>query len=219
LNRNVIELSSLEPAQLDVFLSLGWFRMQQTIFTTNFLYFDDLMYDAVWLRVRLRDLAPDKKYKTLSKKNSAFRTEIKRLMITPAHEALFHTYKKSISFESASSLHSLLFGKSGFNVYNTQMINVYDGDTLIGTGVFDLGKRSAAGICSVYDPAYKKFSLGKYMIYEKIQFCKAENFTYFYPGYFVPGYPTFDYKLELGKPAIDYFDPAQKKWFSFFLQD
>lgn len=189
--------------------------MQQTIFTTNTLYFNDQVYEAVWLRVRLHDFKPDKKYKTLSGKNSRFRTEIKRLRITPAHEALYNSYKESISFESASSLHSLLYGESDLNVYNTQMINIYDGDALIGTGCFDLGSNSAAGICSVYDPAYKKFGLGKYMIYEKLQYCKREKLSYFYPGYFVPGYPSFDYKLEIGKPAIDYFDPVQKKWYGF----
>ena len=216
MNPNVIELSSLEPAQLDGFLSLGWFRMQQTIFTTNFLYFDDAVYEAVWLRIRLHDLVPDKKYKTLAKKNRPFRTEIKGMTITPAHETLYNSYKEGISFEGSSSLHSLLYGNSDFNVYNTQMINVYDGDALIGTGVFDLGKNSAAGIISFYDPQYKKFSLGKYMIYEKMQYCKRENFMYFYPGYFVPGYPTFNYKLEIGKPAIDYFDAVQKKWNAFY---
>ncbi|HET7118269.1 MAG TPA: hypothetical protein VFI29_17360 [Hanamia sp.] len=216
MNSNVTELSSLKPAQLDIFLSLGWFRIQQTIFTTNTLYFNDQEYNAIWLRVRLHDFEPDKKYKTLSRKNKRFRTEIKTLVITPEHEALYNSYKEGISFECASSLHSLLYGKSDFNVYNTQMINVYDGDILIGTGCFDLGNKSAAGICSVYDPAYKKFSLGKYMIYEKLQYCKQENFSYFYPGYFVPGYPPFDYKLEIGKPAIDYFDPLQKKWYRFY---
>lgn len=216
MNPNVIELSSLEPAQLDIFLSLGWFRMQQTIFTTDSLYFNDQVYDAIWLRVRLHDFEPDKKYKKLSEKNNRFRTEIKRLNITPAHEALYDSYKKGISFEGASSLHSLLYGKSDYNVYNTQMINVYDGNILIGTGCFDTGKESAAGIYSIFDPAYKKFSLGKYMIYEKMQYCKRKNFSYFYPGYFVPGYPAFDYKLEIGKPAIDYLDPLQKKWYAFY---
>jgi len=216
LNPNVIELSSLEPIQLDAFLSLGWFRIQQTIFTTDFIYFDDQVYDAVWLRVRLHDFVPDKKYKILSGKNSRFRIEFESAVITPAHEALYDSYKESISFEGASSLHSLLYGKNNFNVYDTQMINAYDGDILIGTGCFDRGEKSAAGICSIYDPDYKKFSLGKYMIYEKMQYCKRKNFTYFYPGYFVPGYPAFDYKLEIGKPAIEYFDPVQKKWNSFY---
>lgn len=215
LDIQLIELVSIEPAQLDKFLALGWFRIQQTIFTTDILHFSGHVYDAVWLRVRLHDFEDDKKYKLLSAKNNRFRTEIKKATITPVHEALFASYKESILFESAASLHSLLYGNSRRNVYNTYMIEVYDGDVLIGIGYFDLGNNSAAGICSVYHPAYKKFSLGKYMIYEKMQYCKRGHFTYFYPGYFVPGYSAFDYKLEIGVPAIEYFNPAQKCWAPF----
>ena len=35
---------------------MGWFRMEQTIFTTQFLQEDDCVFrDAIWLRYRLRD--------------------------------------------------------------------------------------------------------------------------------------------------------------------
>ena len=177
------------------------------------------MYNAVWLRVRLYDFVADKKYKFLSKQNGRFSAEIKKAVITPLHEALYARYKEGISFEGAPSLHSLLNGNSDSNVYNTYMIDVYDGNLLIGTGCFDLGNESAAGIYSVYDPAYKKFSLGKYMIYEKMMFCKNKNFTYFYPGYVVPGYPAFDYKLRIGKPAVEFFDAKRKQWYPVFLND
>ncbi len=212
LDIQLIELVSIEPAQLDKFLALGWFRMQQTIFTTDVLHINGQVYNTVWLRVRLHDFGDDKKYKLLSVKNKRFRIEIKKAVITGVHEALFASYKKSIQFESYSSLHALLYGNSRRNVYKTYMIEMYDGNELIGVGYFDLGNTSAAGICSVYHPAYKKFSLGKYMIYEKMQYCKREHFTYFYPGYFVPGYSAFNYKLEIGKPAIEYFDLPQKLW-------
>lgn len=214
MDPQIIELSNIEPTQLDGFLSIGWFRTGQTIFTTNILFFDDQVFDAIWLRIRLHDFTEDRKYKLLARKNSKFRIEIKKENITTAHEALYNSYKQSIPFEVATSLHALLYGNSDKNVYDTWMIDVYDNETLIGTGGFDLGSNSAAGIFSVYDPAYKNYSLGKYMIYEKMQFCKREKFTYFYPGYFVPGYARFDYKLEIGKQAIEYFNPVQKKWFS-----
>lgn len=211
-----INLTHISPAQLDGFLSMGWFRIQQTIFTTDILNFNGIEYEAVWLRVCLPDFTAGKKYKILSEKNKHFRIEIKEALITPAHEELFASYKKTINFEAAPSLISLLQGGLDYNVYNTFMINVYEGETLAGTGCFDLGSNSAAGIFSVYDPRYKKFSLGKYMIYEKMLFCQRENFIYFYPGYFVPGYPMFDYKLDIGQSALEYFEPLQKRWHSFF---
>ena len=35
---------------------------------------------------------------------------------------------------------------------------------------------------------------------------------YFYPGYFVPGYSLFDYKLEIGKPVLQYLEFTSSKW-------
>lgn len=208
----MIELFSLPPLKLDSLLALGWFRMQQTIFTTDVLYFNGEKFKTIWLRVDLKHYEPEKKYKALIKKDSRFVTEIKPVNITTQHENLYNSYKQSISFDCAPSLQWLLFGKSDYDVYNTRMIDIYDEKLLIGTGFFDLGSSSAAGIISVYHPDYKKFSLGKYIILAKMDYCKNESFEYFYPGYFVPGYPMFDYKTDIGKSAIEYLDMASKTW-------
>lgn len=211
-----IELIKIEPEELDSFLALGWFRMQQTIFTTEILQFYGQFYKAIWLRVNLQNFQPDKKYRALRDKNSRFTTRVNKANLTPAHEALYSAYKEGISFDTATSLQALLYGSSSLDVYNTYMIDVYDGIKLIGTGIFDLGNKSAAGICSIYDPAYKKYSLGKYMIFEKMFYCKNENLKYFYPGYIVPGYSMFDYKLEIGTTAIEYFDNDINQWLALF---
>ncbi len=81
---------------------------------------------------------------------------------------------------------------------------MYDNSRLIASGFFDLGQNSAMGISSIYDPDYKKYSLGKHLIYSKMMFCKERNIKYFYPGYFVPGYRAFDYKLDIATPHIEY---------------
>lgn len=207
------ELSKIEPEELDDYLAHGWFRMQQSIFTTHQIIFEEVLYPAIWLRVNLPAFKADKKYRSLNKINSKFKFEIKKAFITQQHEALFQSYRASIPFKTAHSLHWLLLGDKSSNVYNTYMINVYDEAKLISTGFFDLGNNSAAGICSVYHPDYKKYSLGKYIIYVKMLACKEAGFHYFYPGYFVPGYRRFDYKLETGKPAIEYFDIYKESWF------
>ena len=202
----------LAPEELDQYLERGWFRMGQTIFTTNFLNFKNHFYSAIWLRIRLADFTRDKTHEKLLKKNNPFRVEIQPATITAEKEALFSTYRKSISFEASASIRSLLFGKVNHSIYNTQEINLFDGDKLIASGFFDLGKKSAAGISSFYDPAYKKYTLGKYLIYLKIDYCKKISLQYFYPGYFVPGYSLFDYKLEIGKPALQYLEFTSSNW-------
>lgn len=212
MNLQVIELFDITPEQLDHLLALGWFRIQQTVFTTDILTLDGEVYNTIWLRVRLKGFQQDKRCISLRKKNNRFTTEIKKAIITEQHEKLYSAYKESVSFESASSLHWLLYGNSNNDAFNTYVINVYDNEKLIAAGFFDLGKSSAAGICSFYDPAYKKYTLGKHIIYEKILYCKQENFDFFYPGYFVPGYSRFDYKLEIGRSALEYFDSHKKEW-------
>ena len=89
---------------------------------------------------------------------------------------------------------------------------MYDQDKMIATGFFDVGQESAAGICSIYDPAYRKYSLGKYMIYEKMFYSKSKGFDYFYPGYVVPGYTMFDYKLDIGSTALEYLNRGNGQW-------
>jgi arginyl-tRNA--protein-N-Asp/Glu arginylyltransferase len=205
-------LSEIKPGELDDFLAKGWFRMQQTIFTTDKEVFGNALYDTIWLRLRLDDFTEEERFTRLLKKNNGFQIEIKKAAITPDHEALFFFYKKSKLFQRSPSLQWLLQGDTSSNVYNTHMINMYDGSRMIGTGFFDLGNNSAAGICSVYHPDYATYSPGRYMIYEKIFYCKKNKFRYFYPGYFVPGYPLFDYKLTIGKTALEYFDTHNKTW-------
>jgi arginine-tRNA-protein transferase len=47
-------LTSIRPEELDQYLSRGWFRMDQSIFTSQFLQDDDFIFrDLVWLRHRL----------------------------------------------------------------------------------------------------------------------------------------------------------------------
>ena len=202
----------LLPAELDHYLEQGWFRMNQTIFTTNFLNFKDHFYSAIWLRVVLDEIVTDNTQQKLIRQNAVFRTEIVPATITPEKESLFERYKQSVSFEASASLQSLLNGKFINNVYNTYEIDVYDNQTLIAIGYFDIGKNSAAGISSFYDPAYKKYSLGKYLIYQKTDYCKRLNLQYFYPGYFVPGYSFFDYKLNMNKSALHYLQVSSQQW-------
>jgi leucyl-tRNA---protein transferase len=204
---------SMSPDSLDNYLEKGWFRMGQTIFTTNFLHFKEKLYSALWLRIDLLQFAPNSTQKKLYKQNARFRTAIGPAIFSEEKETLYHKYRQSIAFDASSSIHQLMFGSTSFNIYNTYEVCIYDESKLIGCGFFDIGNNSAAGITSFYDPEYKKNSLGKYLIYMKIDHCKSLGLHHFYPGYFVPGYSHFDYKLTLTRSGLEYLDLATSKWF------
>jgi arginine-tRNA-protein transferase len=202
----------LTPEELDAYLEIGWFRMGQSIFTTNFLNFKNNFYSAIWLRVDLLKFEGDTTQQKLIKKNSRFRSVLREASLNDEKETLYTRYKQNISFETSASLHHLLYGKANRSIFNTKEICIYDGSRLIAAGYFDLGDGSAAGISCFYDPDYKKFSLGKYLIYLKIEYCKQSGLRYFYPGYFVPGYSFFDYKLTIAHSQLEYLQLRTNRW-------
>jgi arginyl-tRNA--protein-N-Asp/Glu arginylyltransferase len=204
----------LYPQQLDELLLKGWFRMGQSIFTTPYTLFDNRMYETIWLRHVLKNYEESKTIRNLKKRNRDFSIELKKVDITNQHELLFKKYKNSIQFNAASSLEQLLNGYSveGTNIYNTYEINLYDDGKLIGCSYFDIGYKSAEGISAFYDPDYVQHSLGKYLIYLQIEVCKGNDFDYFYPGYFVPGFPHLDYKLKIGSACLEFLNPQTLEW-------
>lgn len=203
----------LTRQELDAYLERGWFRMGQTIFTTNFAHVKDQMLSTIWLRIQLSRYERDEAHRKLLKRNERFATCIKPAILTEEKEVLYARYRETLSFAVSESLQHLLFGKGdGSSIYTTYEVTLYDQDKLIGCGFFDLGGNSAEGIVSFYDPEYRKFSPGKYLIYSKIQFCKELGLQYFYPGYFVPGNPSFDYKLSMAKGALQFLQLSSNTW-------
>jgi len=208
----------LLPEELDDYLAKGWFRMRQSIFTTNFLHFDQQFYSAIWLRIILDERIYDKKFRLLRKRNQKFRTEIARAdiqHISEAHETLFQYYRNAVHFDASKTLVELLTGNDIINRFDTYVLNMYDDDILIAAGFFDIGEEAAAGLTSIYHPLYKKYSLGKYLIYLKLEFCKKRNLKYFYPGYVVPGYKPFDYKLAIAPASLQYLFLATGQWVNY----
>lgn len=202
----------LSSEQLDSYLAKGWFRMGQSIFTTNFLRFNEQFYSAIWLRIALASFELSKTQEKLKKQNAKFRVVIKQASITPEKEVLFAKYRASIRFDASPSLPYLLYNESSRDIFDSYDVCVYDHEKLIATGYFDLGKTTSMGISCFYDPDYKKYSLGKYLMLLKIEYVKALGLTYFYPGYFAPGYPLFDYKLDLAKSGVSYLDLMTNEW-------
>ncbi len=203
----------ITASELDAYLELGWFRMGQTIFTTQFIHFQSVMYNTIWLRVSLESYLADRTQTKLFKQNARFTTHIQPATITNEKEDLYNRYRESVTFKPSESLEQLLYGPSDeASVFNTYEVAVYDADKLIAVGYFDLGQTSAEGIVSVYDPDYRKYSLGKFLIYKKMEYCRALGMQYYYPGYFVPGYSFFNYKLSIASDSLTFFSLPNKQW-------
>ena len=200
------------PDELDTYLAAGWYRMGQCVFTTDFVEREGVYFKTIWLRNRLKNYHSSISSKKLEKRNKDFEIEIVPFKYSNNYESLFQKYRSSLPPGRAVDLHSFLIGDSDLIIFKSWAINLYDNGQLIGAGVFDLGKKSAAGIVSFYDPEYKNYSVGRYIIYKKIEYCKQKGYDYFYPGYFVPGLKAFDYKLKIGSESLEFFDMTKGLW-------
>lgn len=199
------------PEELDHYLSRGWYRMGQTIFTTHFLSFGDQFYSAIWIRLDLEDYTFRKSLrKIIRQNNKIFTSKVRRASINPEKEALYKIYKASFPGVLAPSLKDSLLDGEDFNVFNTLEIAIYHDGNLVALSFFDIGRESAASIIGIYDPSYNKYSLGFYTMLLEMQFCLETKKRYYYPGYVVPGYARFDYKLRIGD--VSYLDLQTQSW-------
>ena len=88
----------MHPDKLDELLSMGWFRMGQSIFTTNYILVESSMYRTIWLRHVIKQYQETKTLRNLKKRNRDFRVELKPLEITIKHEELFEKYKNGFNY-------------------------------------------------------------------------------------------------------------------------
>lgn len=204
---------SLSGQQLDQLLALGWYRMHQEVFTTSHIQLGDI-YKVHWLRYAMEELQPHTSHKRIYQRARNFQYQVKDFVLHEEHKALHHRYRSSIDFDGAPSIQDCLFGGEDMthSIFHTKTISLYDGSQLIAAGYFDVGEKSAASILHFFDPAYARYSLGKYLILLTIAYLKEHNFHFYYPGYIVEGNPKMDYKLFLGKEQAQYFDPQAVSW-------
>lgn len=202
------------PKELDNYLARGWFRMGQMIFTCHVLCFKDQIYSTVWIRLGLEDFYFKKSMRRLFAKNQKrYKTIVRKAVFDKEKQKLYEGHKKRFEGYIPSTLKESLFGMEEENLYNTYEVCVYEKDKLIATSFFDIGSDSIASIMGLYNPNYAQHSLGIYTMLCEIQYGKEQNKKYYYPGYVVPGYKKFDYKLRVGQ--MDYYDVPSETWKPF----
>lgn len=154
--------------------------------------------------------------KILNRVDSQFQTVVRAAEINPEKEELYQRYRQHFKGKLAPTLKNSLQDDLEFNIFHSMEVAVYEGSKLIAFSVFDLGKDSLASIKGVYDPQYGGYSLGIYTMLREIRYGLENGFRFYYPGYIVPGYDRFDYKLRIGKrEELEFFNLKTRQWHSF----
>lgn len=201
----------IHPKELDAYLEKGWFRMGQMIFTCHVLCFNNEVYSTVWMRLDLKDFKFKKRMrKILNRNDRLFTIKINEPDFEGERQRLYEKHKRRFEGYIPGTLKESLFGMEEDNIYNTKEIAVYDGDRLIAISYFDIGSKTMASIMGLFDPDYEKYSLGIYTMIKEVEYGIEQGLRYYYPGYVVPRYGKFDYKLRIG--PMDFYDVPSKTW-------
>ncbi|MCC2545730.1 GNAT family N-acetyltransferase [Hymenobacter sp. BT175] len=200
---------------LDYYLSQGYYRMHQDLFTCRFLPIEGELYTVHWLRLVLPLVQYGPEQRRLLRLNERFSVTLRPFRLTQELEELYAAYLNSITFDAPPTVESFLLNGSAHNVFPTGVVEVRDEGRLIAAGIFDSGASSLAGIMNFYHPDYRRHSLGKYLMLLKIEHARRHNLLYYYPGYVVHDYPKFDYKLFPCLAATQVFDCLSGQWLPF----
>lgn len=189
--------------------------MQQEMFTCRYIVFEDKLCPVHWLRLDLARVSYGKSQLRLLRLNDQFIITVKPFRLTDELENLYAWYLGSVNFDAPESVEACLLGGATNNVFDTQLVEVRDGKRLIAAGIFDNGLRSIAGIMNFYDPDYRKYSLGKYLMLQKMAHAQSQRKQFYYPGYIATNCSKFDYKLFVCEAATEVLDENRGNWLPF----
>lgn len=209
----------ITPALLDAYLSKGWYRIQQMLITTDLITKENEFLAVFWLRYRLATYAHSTKSKKLLKAAAHFSIAIEDLQLNEELEALFTRYRSAIAFDMSDTVQGYLLGDRSASVFPTKAITIRHEGTLIAAGCYDEGEQSTMGILNIYDPAYKKYSLGKVLVLLKLEEALRQGKTFFYPGYISIHNNKFDYKLFPDLQCTDVYNRLSDEWLPYGSMD
>lgn len=205
----------MRGSNLDFFLSIGYFRMQQELFTCHYILHNEVPCPVHWLRIDLSMATYGPKQSRLLRINEKFSVTIQPFILSEEIESLYARYRSSLNFDAPESVEFWLLNGAPYSVFDTYAIEVRDENNLIAIGIFDNGDQSIAGIMNFYHPDYHKQSLGKYLMLLKMKYAQRWQKTHYYPGYIVTNFPKFDYKLFACESATEVFDDTSDQWLPF----
>jgi arginine-tRNA-protein transferase len=208
----------LSPQHLDALLAIGWYRMQQHVFTTNVLQLEDSFAVPVfWARIVLADYTPPTRLQKLRRRGQRFTLTQHDAVINAETEAVYAAYHAAIDFDAGPTAASCLLESHGHNFFPARMWQLRDNGRLIACSYFDEGETGAAGILSFFHPDYSRYSPGLWLYLESVMRAYDTGRTFFYPGYIAWGWAKFDYKLLAGTEHMELWDAGGQLWVPYAL--
>ncbi|GEO10884.1 GNAT family N-acetyltransferase [Segetibacter aerophilus] len=211
--------NSFKNESFDHLLAAGYYRMQHLMFTCNDTALGEDMpaVPVFWLRTLVNQCGLNRAAKTILKKAENFSVSVQPASVDDEVESLYALYKNHVPFSVSTTCTDYLHQEIVPHPFDSMMVQVRDDDKLIATGYFDKGSQSIAGIMNIYHPDYNKYSLGKFLMLQKLQYALSQKKTFYYTGYISTGSTRFDYKTFPDPTAVEVLFPDKQEWQPYHL--
>jgi len=213
------EEEGFKDSFLDRLLTAGFYRMQHIMFTCNEIVInhEGTAIPVFWLRTLVQQCRLSRSAVIINKKCSRFNVQIEKAYVNDEVEALYALYKNHIQFRVSETCAEYLHMPVIPQPFDSLMMQVRDGDTLIAAGYFDKGKAAITGILNMYHPDYKQYSLGKFLMLKKLKYALSQAMIFYYTGYISTGNTRFDYKIFPDVEAVEVLLPVEQRWLPYHL--
>jgi arginine-tRNA-protein transferase len=167
------------------------------------------------IKIDVKNFKFSKSQRRVLKKAKSIKIYIQRPSTSKEHLELFdkyHSYMKEKKGWEYSGVDAENYYSSFVDAHHDfgYEILYYDENKLIGVDLIDILKDGISSIYFYYDPKYSGYSLGKFSLYNQIQYAKNANMSWIYLGYYVKDCSSLSYKSHYkpyltleGKPSID----------------
>ncbi len=160
-----------------------------------------LCKDCQIVRVPAAEFQMSSSQRRIKKKGDRiFSVSIQPVSYTPEKSGLYHRYLKFQHTEKPSfdpveeELSYREFFVDSCLGSSTMEIQLHAEGKLAGVGILDRLDGALSSVYFYFNPDYAKYSPGTYSILAEIELCRAWNLNYYYPGYFIAGCRTMNYK-------------------------
>ena len=183
---------------IDDLLERGFFRSGHSMRQTRYVYVDRKTYSTIWSRVPLQTFSYTKSQrKRLRRCLSEFDISIAPYQALRDQDELYDIYQAAHPLDVGESVTDILGHHRPLLDFDTHTLRIERHGRLVAFSCFDRGESVLASVFGCYDPRLPKESLGFATMLLELDYGRRNGYSYYYPGYCVPGLSAFSYKLRL----------------------
>lgn len=204
--------SEVTPAQTDMLLAQGWRHFGERFYRYSIGVHEGEIRAVYALRVNLPSFTFSKSQRRILRRNQDLRSVIGPIEITDEKIDLFERHKLRFSHGVPDSIYDFVSTSPATVPCLGREVSVYDGEKLLASAFFDVGRLSVSSIYAMFDPLEGDRSLGVLTMLLEIQFAIETGRRYYYHGYAYEGRSFYDYKKRFR--SLEVFD-WKGEWIDF----